>query len=113
MVTVVLLKYKIRRPKNIMTNIEDLKYLVNITDRVLFEDGSWIGAGIIDNPKVPGNILAIRAFDKNNKMVFWADFPLGNALAITETLSGAIRKYINMTGRDQETYTPPVKKEVS
>lgn len=83
-----------------MNKIKDLHHKIGITDRVVYDDGGFIGAGMVEGAENPNNVLGIRGVNKDGKEIFWLDMSLADAMAITACLNNTIRKYMNLTGLD-------------
>lgn len=84
-----------------MAHKHDLFHKIGITDRVVYDDGGFIGAGIVEGAENPANVLGIRCVDKDGNEIFWVDLSLADALAVQACLAGAIRKFTNLTGVDR------------
>lgn len=78
-----------------------VEHHIVVTDRVLYEDGAWIGCGVVEGAANKKNVIGLRCFDKGDVERFWIDMSLADALAVQETLAGAIRKYMNVVGLDK------------
>ena len=84
---------------------------IGLTNKVSYQDGSFVAAGFVNGSVNPQNVLGVRGMDKDGNEVFWLDLSVDNALAIVEVLSGAIRKYEMITRQDKEAIEVPLEKQ--
>ena len=73
---------------------EHINKILRIVTKVSYSDGSWIGAGFIDDPEFKETDIGIRVTDKFGKQILGFEMNMQNLLILVQVITIIVRMKI-------------------